>query len=127
MQYTGHAAPVLGVCIPSATAARVASCDQNGGIHVWSLQNGRCAHLFREPQQRRRIPEPSVAAVSVYNLDSDSEADSEPQSTPRMSKPLCPVPQQSSQRKRVLGRQNSLSEAHVWAKPHTLLTCEGGK
>ena len=78
VQYTGHAAAVTSLCFLPAAPDRVASCDQQGTIHVWSMQSGRQVHLFAEPASPRRAP--GLAArdsrgVGVYDLDSDSDTD----------------------------------------------------
>jgi hypothetical protein len=54
-------------------AERVASCDQLGCVHIWSLQSGKKLHVFTPP---RRVAARTVKVelgVGVYDLDSDEE------------------------------------------------------
>ena len=63
------------LCFLPAAPDRVASCDQQGTIHVWSLRSGRQAHLFAEPASLGRGLAKDSRGVGVYDLDSDSDTD----------------------------------------------------
>jgi len=78
VQYTGHSSAVTSVC--HLPAERVASCDQLGSVHVWSLRSGKKLHVFMPPSTSRRAAARAVkveTGVGVYDLDSDEESGGE--------------------------------------------------